>query len=660
MPLERFTGIASRRMAGEDEFSFDLAVKAVEECLAYSRYGVEDIDLVVSCSISRFDGPDRYSFEPSTAARLRTAFGIHHALAFDVTNACAGMFTGIYLADALVRIGAIRRALVVSGEYITHLTETAQKEIAGLADPRLACLTLGDAGAAVIVDQVANGAGGQVNGGDGQRAAGLHAVDLYTLGRHSEMCVAKATEKPHGGVIMTTDMVGLARVAVTAFLQHAAFTVFRLGWAPESIQHVIPHQTSKSTLDGGNRSVQRATTGRDLGLADKLVINVAERGNTATTSHFVALKDTIASGRINSGDSILFGILASGITVGTALYRLDDLPDRIRARTPNPGRAAEAGRSPSRRPALALGDLAPRVRVRAVGLAGEAATATSDTLTMLSDAASRCLQASGCPRGDIDLVLCTSVYRSGYLKEPAVASLLAGKLGINDAPRTVMEKRSLAFDVLNGGLGFLDACCLATALIRRGNARTVLVATAEVENNAQVRPDHLRGIAVGGAAVLLDAAPDGEAGFGGFSFRSFPEHAPALNVWASLRSLKHGDGYVPSLVVEQDPELEELYARSAAAAAREFMESQGLDRGGIAVVLPPQISPGFIDRFAELLGVERTLCVDVTRPGVDLFTATLPCGLNAVQGSGRVARGDRGLIVNVAAGLEVGCAAYHF
>ena len=69
---------------------------------------------------------------------------MHHALAFDITNACAGMFTGIYLVHSLIRAGAVRRGLVVSGEYITHLTETAQKEIKGIADQRLACLTLGE------------------------------------------------------------------------------------------------------------------------------------------------------------------------------------------------------------------------------------------------------------------------------------------------------------------------------------------------------------------------------------------------------------------------------------------------------------------------------------------------------------------------------------
>ena len=43
--------------------------------------------------------------------------------------------------------------MVVSGEYITRITQTAQKEIESFMDKRLACLTLGDAGAALILEQ---------------------------------------------------------------------------------------------------------------------------------------------------------------------------------------------------------------------------------------------------------------------------------------------------------------------------------------------------------------------------------------------------------------------------------------------------------------------------------------------------------------------------
>lgn len=65
-PLEKMTGIKSRRVAAEDEFAFELAREAIDECLANSKYDVPDIDLLINCSISRFDSEDSLSAEPST------------------------------------------------------------------------------------------------------------------------------------------------------------------------------------------------------------------------------------------------------------------------------------------------------------------------------------------------------------------------------------------------------------------------------------------------------------------------------------------------------------------------------------------------------------------------------------------------------------------
>ena len=152
-PLENITGIKTRRMAGQEEFSIDLARNAITDCLAKSKYHPTDIDLLICCNISRYDGLGSISFEPNTSIKLRHYFGFTNAIVFDITNACAGMFTGIYIVNAFLKTGTIRRGMVVSGEYITHLTQTAQKEIESFMDTRLACLTLGDAGAALILEK---------------------------------------------------------------------------------------------------------------------------------------------------------------------------------------------------------------------------------------------------------------------------------------------------------------------------------------------------------------------------------------------------------------------------------------------------------------------------------------------------------------------------
>src|SRR5262249_54834661 len=70
LPFEQLTGIRSRRVAGDTEFAIDLARNALADCLDRSAFRPADIDLLICCSISRYDAPGSFAFEPSTAARL--------------------------------------------------------------------------------------------------------------------------------------------------------------------------------------------------------------------------------------------------------------------------------------------------------------------------------------------------------------------------------------------------------------------------------------------------------------------------------------------------------------------------------------------------------------------------------------------------------------
>src|SRR6478752_2801501 len=70
-PLEKITGSKTRPVAGQHEFSIDLAKKSIEDCFVKSKYQRTDIDLLVCCNISRYDAPNRISFEPSTSIKLR-------------------------------------------------------------------------------------------------------------------------------------------------------------------------------------------------------------------------------------------------------------------------------------------------------------------------------------------------------------------------------------------------------------------------------------------------------------------------------------------------------------------------------------------------------------------------------------------------------------
>ena len=304
IPLERLTGIKSRHCAGETEFAYDLAAKAVEDCLSHSHVDPTEVDLLICTNISRCDGPRRITYDPTTSITLRRQFGLDKAIAFDISNACAGMWTGIYVVDTLIRSGSIRYGMVVSGEYISYLTETAQKEIASQIDSQLASLTLGDAGLAVILTA------------SSRPEVGFHDIELYTLSKFSRFCIAKPTEREHGGAAMHTDAIKVTAAVVPHAATHAQFVLGRNGRPLHDVDHIIPHQTSRLTMEGAVDEMKRRF---NQDFSGRLINNLAQRGNTATTSHMLALRDSILDRRIRSGDDILFSISGSGQTTGTAL-----------------------------------------------------------------------------------------------------------------------------------------------------------------------------------------------------------------------------------------------------------------------------------------------------------------------------------------------------
>lgn len=93
------------------------------------------------------------------------------------------------------------------------------------------------------------------------------------------------------------------------------------GIAIGDVDWVIPHQTSARAIRKGMADVTEA-----LGAAPAhdAVVTVDRYGNTASTTHTVALVEELRAGRIKAGDRIALLALASGLEIGVVLVTLDE------------------------------------------------------------------------------------------------------------------------------------------------------------------------------------------------------------------------------------------------------------------------------------------------------------------------------------------------
>src|ERR1700739_4241538 len=311
--LERLTGIHERRVSVGDEDSYSLAVKAARNCLEKAQRDGSSLDVVTSCSITKLHGGLTQWLEPTMSGAVARAIGAPNAMTFDVSNACAGMLTGVTILNNWIRQGIVERGLVVSGEYISPLGRNAARHIRTIMSKELACLTLGDAGAALLLERA------EANSG------AITLAGFTTIADHSRLCLAYPKGRDPGAR-MFTDSRAIQRVAIsdTPLLLHEVLEA--AGIAIHDIDHVITHQTSVRAIRKG--MAEMSAVFGDSPRHDA-VISVDRYGNTASTTHTVALVEELEAGRIWRGETIALIALASGLEIGVVLVTVDeDLVDR--------------------------------------------------------------------------------------------------------------------------------------------------------------------------------------------------------------------------------------------------------------------------------------------------------------------------------------------
>ena len=629
IPLRMATGIKYRRMA-KDMSSFDLATRAVDKCLQRTVSPVSDIDLIIACNIGKLQAGGKVAeFEPSEASLMAHYLGVSHAMCFDVNNACAGMLTGIHIANNMIADKQIRSALVFSGEYISHIAHTAAKEIDSIRDQRLACLTLGDGGAAVLL------------GATEDISIGFRYTKFQCFPQYSHLCYALPSDREHGGVIMMTDALQMilngSRLTRKVLIE--AIRSDHIKWSKKT--WVIPHQVSARSIYKFTKMIRK-----DLGVTNlrrkAVVSNVSEIGNTASTSHFLAFARSIAKGKIKDHEHVVFAVQASGLVIGVFEYQLDDLPSRInRSKKTKTPENILRGRSSDR---SLIRPCARRLSIKGIGVVGD----QGSTAKTASEAARVCLVSAKVSTAQVNLLIHTGVLRTDWVEEPASSAIIAKDLGLESSGSL---SPFLSFDIINGSLGFLDAIFAATALSRRAECSNILITHSENLSDNGLHSTLAGDSEAVGSAMILEESQDNESGFGRFYFRVFTEHLSKRMVTLTM------NGGTPELVVHQDDGYENVLAECVVVTLKEYISEIEMDIGDFKRVVLPQGSATFLSRIATELGVDMSTLVH-RRMESRGRTTSIAMALNECLSDSDINSGDQILVVEAASGIQIGVAVY--
>lgn len=284
------TGIEARYFADPEkgETTTSLAVAAAEDALSRSGVKASEIDLIIVATTT----PDIVF--PSVAAHVQAAIGAAGCAAFDVQAVCAGFIYALNAADAMLRAGPYRKAVVIGAETFSRVIDMKD---------RSTCVLFGDGAGAVVLESSSD--------------PGVLAARMYADGRYDEEVLGLKARIEGGRVVgdpfVRMDGRQVFKLAVDG-LVGSAEEVARLACVKtEDVELFVPHQANLRIM---------TMVAKKLGIDEsKMVKTVSEHGNTSAASVPLALHQAVVEERVKRGDLVLLQAVGAGMAWGSALVR---------------------------------------------------------------------------------------------------------------------------------------------------------------------------------------------------------------------------------------------------------------------------------------------------------------------------------------------------
>jgi 3-oxoacyl-[acyl-carrier-protein] synthase-3 len=305
------TGIRERRVAAPHETTATLSAIAGKRAIAVAGLEPNDIDVILIATLT----PDYWM--PSTGALVKEAIGNTTAAAMDIMAACSGFVYAYSVADAYIRSGMFKNALVVGAETLSRFLDFSD---------RGTCILFGDGAGAVVLSASDEEGGGMSGLQMTTDPDGAYMIWLPSGGSRSPVSGQTLARGEH---YVRMEGKETYRYATKTLASSALTAIERAGWQPSDIDLFIPHQANIRIIE---------SVAKGLGLPmEKMFVNVDRYGNTSAASVPIALSEAVDSGRIKVGDRIVLVAFGAGLTSGAiALEWTADPLNGLRAASVEP------------------------------------------------------------------------------------------------------------------------------------------------------------------------------------------------------------------------------------------------------------------------------------------------------------------------------------
>ncbi|MCE2857561.1 MAG: ketoacyl-ACP synthase III [Comamonadaceae bacterium] len=281
------TGIRARHFVEAGVGSSDLGAEAATRAIKAAGCQASDIDLIIVATST----PDMVF--PSTAALLQNKLGIVGCPVFDVQAVCSGFIYAMTVADAMIKTGTAKRALVIGAEVFSRILDFKD---------RTTCVLFGDGAGAVVLEA--------------SSTPGILATDIHADGKYADiLCVPGHVSGGAilGDPVLKMDGQAVFKLAVGVLEETARASLSKAGLNDTDIDWLIPHQANIRIMQSTARKLKMPM--------EKVIVTVDQHGNTSAASIPLALDHGIRTGQIHKGQTLMLEGVGGGFTWGSVLLK---------------------------------------------------------------------------------------------------------------------------------------------------------------------------------------------------------------------------------------------------------------------------------------------------------------------------------------------------
>ena len=305
------TGIAERHVS-VGETVVTLASEAAHKALEQAGKTAEEIDLILVATCS----PEQYL--PCCACQVQAAVGAVNALAFDVNAACSGFLFALNTADAYLRTGLAKNALIIGSEVLSKLVDWTD---------RGSCILFGDGAGAVVVERCK--AESRAVEEKQIPAAGILGRALHSDGTGGGVlqCDARELTTPYARTSAVKTDQNQPMDDREHFIQMDGQEVYRFATrrVPQCIEEALSDagltvpDIDLFVLHQANARIIDAVAKRLHADRKKFPTNLERVGNLSSASIPVLLDELHKQGKLHRGDRIVLAGFGAGLTIGACV-----------------------------------------------------------------------------------------------------------------------------------------------------------------------------------------------------------------------------------------------------------------------------------------------------------------------------------------------------